>query len=190
MTNPRSILKANWPWSPLSLETWGICAHHGCDLAWVKESTMRNVNFGMEEVGQSYWTYKQRSAGDPGSGPLYPVLNWILEQLNLDNFKVDIDEHKEVVGIILGRDAIPKFSSEDAAIEHARIRFRAVEYAGLFAKAREEGVEPQFGGLAKHVTFNAKEGAYTNTELHYAHELVKVLGRIRKKTFILSAPPI
>jgi len=151
---------------------------------------MRNVHFGMEEVGQSYWTFKQRSAGDPGSGPLYPVLKWILEQLNLDNFKVDIDERKEVVSIILGRDAIPKYSSEDAAIEHARIRFRAVEYAGLFAKAREEGVEPQFGGLAKHVTFNAKEGAYTNTELHYAHELVKVLGRIRKKTFILSAPPI
>jgi hypothetical protein len=65
-----------------------------------------------------------------------------------------------------------------------------VNLAGVFAKAREEGVEPQFDGLSKKVTLNAKEGAYTNTELHYAFELVKVLGRIRKKTFILSAPPI
>jgi hypothetical protein len=134
--------------------------------------------------------YEQRSAGDPVSGPLYPVLKWILEQLNLVNFELDIDEDKEVVGITLGRDAIPTFSSKDAAIKHAQSRFWAVNLAGVFAKAREEGVEPQFDGLSKKVTLNAKEGAYTNTELHYAFELVKVLGRIRKKTFILSAPPI
>ena len=151
---------------------------------------MRNVNFGMEEVGQSYWTYKQRSPGDPRSGPLYPVLKWIVEQLNLGNFEVAFDEDKEVVGITLGRDAIPKVSSKDAVLEHARSRFMTVSLAGAFAKAREEGVEPQFDGLSKKVTLNANEQAYTNTELHYAHELVNVLGRIRKKTFILSAPPI
>ena len=151
---------------------------------------MRELTFGMEEVGQSYWTYKQRSPGDPGSGPLYPVLKWIVEQLNLGNFEVAFDEDKEVVGITLGRDAIPKVSSKDAALEHARSRFMTVSLAGAFAKAREEGVEPQFEGLSNKVTLSANEQAYTNTELHYALELVKVLGRFRKWTFIFSAPPI
>ena len=100
---------------------------------------MRRVNFGMEEVGQSYWIYKQRSAGDPGRGPLYPVLKWIVEQLNLGNFAMDVDDVNEVVGITLGRDAIPTFSSKDAALEHARSRFMIVSLAGAFAKAREEG---------------------------------------------------
>jgi len=151
---------------------------------------MREEKFGIEEVGESYWIYKQRSPGDPVSGPLYSVLKWILEQLNLVNFEVDIDEDKEVVGITLGRDAIPTFPSEAAATKHAQSRFRAVNLAGVFAKAREEGVEPEFDGLSKTVTLNANEGAYDNTEFYYAFELVKVLGRIRKKTFILSAPPI
>jgi hypothetical protein len=151
---------------------------------------MRNITFGMEEVGQSYWTYKQRSPGDPDSGPLYPVLNWIVEQLNLGNFEVAFDQDKEVVGITLGRDAIPKVSSKDVALKHARSRFMTMSLVAAFAKAREEGVEPQFDGLSKKVTNTATEQAKNNTELHYAHELVKVLERIRKWTFILSAPPI
>ena len=151
---------------------------------------MREEKFGVEWVGRGYWTYQQRSAGDPESGPLYPVLKWILEQLNLGNFDLDVDENKEVVGITLGRNAIPSITSEPSAVENARRRFLAVNLAGVFAKAREEGVEPQFDGLARQVALNAREGAYANAELHYALELAKVLGRIRKKTFVLSAPPI
>jgi hypothetical protein len=57
-------------------------------------------------------------------------------------------------------------------------------------QAREDGIEPQYEDLSKQVSSDISEWGERNTEFHYSFELIKILGRLNKKTFKLVAPPI
>ena len=70
------------------------------------------------------------------------------------------------------------------------VRLGSVAYAGIFARAREEGIEPSGAELAETIRMTATEGAYTNTELHYTLELLDILARIRAHSFVFTSPPI
>ena len=62
--------------------------------------------------------------------------------------------------------------------------------AGVFATARERGVEPEHEALAEEVVRLANENGKANTVLHYAYKLVDILERISKRTWVFDAPPI
>lgn len=147
---------------------------------------MRTENFHMEQTDDGIWTYfKQRSAGDPHKAPLHEIMPWVLEQLNFGNVLPEVDEKGDVVSLTLGRRAAPECESFEEAAEHANRRPGAVNVAGVLARCREEGTEPQHRDLISKVHLLASEGAYTNAEFHYAFELVRVLARIRNLTFFL-----
>ena len=81
-------------------------------------------------------------------------------------------------------------SSAKEASEEAQRRSLAVNFAGIFAKARERGVEPEYEELVEKATRQTTENGKMNTEFHYAYELVKILELISNKTFVFEAPPI
>jgi hypothetical protein len=75
--------------------------------------------------------------------------------------------------------------------ERVRTRLAAVNFAGVFARAREEGIDPSTHDLAERVRLTStEEGGYRNTEMHYAFELLDILAGIRRSTFVFKAPPI
>lgn len=128
----------------------------------------------------------------PGSARLPEVLRWVIEQLHLGNFDDTLDEEGRLISLVLGSAAAPPIDDanmEDIA-QHVQTRALAVNIAGLFAVAREEGIEPQHAGLAKRVHEGAEAGAHDNTSFHYALELTDVLERIRKVSFVFDSPPI
>jgi len=77
----------------------------------------------------------------------------------------------------------------DDAMEEAKRRLQAIDYAGVFAQSRESGIQPKIAHVSKMATQQMTEWA-EGTEFHYAFELIKVLARLNKKTFNLEAPPI
>jgi hypothetical protein len=66
----------------------------------------------------------------------------------------------------------------------------AVDIAGLFAKARERGIEPQFSDLARTAHAAMDENGRMNTEFHYAFQLTQILKRIGAHTFVFEAAPV
>ena len=138
------------------------------------------------------WFFEIRSCGEPPETPVYLVLRWILEQLHLGCAQLQRDESGDAVTLTLGKDAAPSFPEPivERAIEYDRRRQSALDFARVFAQAREEGIEPRHVDLAETLRITATENAYMNTEFHYAFELVEVLQRIREKTFVFSSPPI
>ena len=91
-----------------------------------------------------------------------------------------------MVSLTLGRRAAPEHGSFEEAAKSAKDRLTAVTMAGIIARCREEGTEPQDRDLMSEIHLRATEGAYRNAEFHYAVELVQVLARIRNLTFFLS----
>jgi hypothetical protein len=65
-----------------------------------------------------------------------------------------------------------------------------VNFAGIFARAREEGIDPGSHDLAEKVRLTATDGGYQNTEMHYAFELLDILAGIRRNSFVFRTPPI
>lgn len=80
--------------------------------------------------------------------------------------------------------------SVDDLAERIRVRLASVNFAGIFARAREEGISAAGLPLAEEVRMTATEAAYGNTEIHYAFELLQVLARIRASTFVFGSPPV
>ena len=150
---------------------------------------MGEIKIHAEKTDLGFWSYIQRSPGELPETPLHTILKWILEQLNLANFEAEHDESGNVVSLTLGRDA-PGYSSREDAIEEARRRLLAVNISGLVAQARESGIPPGHAHIPKMVTQSITDSGRRNTEFHYAFELIRVLGRLNKKTFNLEAPPI
>ena len=83
-------------------------------------------------------------------------------------------------------------ASVDDAHQVAEVQKRAlaVSMAGVFATARERGVDPEHEALAEEVVRLANENGKANTALHYAYKLVDILERISKRTWVFDAPPI
>ncbi len=143
----------------------------------LKTEPLSKIKFSVEEAEDRFWTYLQRSAGKLPQEPLYRVLNWILEQLNLGNAEIELDL-RDVVSLTVGRRAAAEHqhSAQDAS-EHAQQRLQAVHLAGLLAQCRESGISPNHASLPKLFTQHAADWGHRNTEFHYAFELTKVLAR-------------
>jgi hypothetical protein len=148
--------------------------------------------FHVATVEGKVWAFLRPSCEDPGEAPLHEVLWWVLEQLNLGNWHVTCDHNGRGTSLIIGLSAAA--DADDTSVEevadNTRRRLFVLNIVGLFAKGREEGVEPQYSDTAEEVRMTATDAAYTNTEFHYAFELVNVLQRIRENSFVFTAPPI
>jgi hypothetical protein len=142
-----------------------------------------------EEFESGWWSHPETIQPLP-SAPLHAVLRWILHQLNSGGaeFRGDEDEPPAHT-LVLGQEAA-HCRSEQAAIELGKNRTLAVNLAGLFAKARERGIEPDYGDLAEMVRRTATDAGRINTDFHYAFELVDILERISKISFVFDAPLI
>jgi len=139
------------------------------------------------------WIFRKRSSGELPADPLSDVLTWVVEQLNFGHFVVERDAEGDGVSLTLGQAAaFSKPLKLDAAADFAESRSRSVIVAGLFAKAREHGVEPEHAGLSEKANAVARDSdtGKMNTEFHYAFELVSLLRRISQATFLFEAPPV
>ena len=63
----------------------------------------------------------------------------MVQQLNFEHFQVEDEENGEILSLS-GRDAVLEDATRDDVIERSKKRFRAVNLAGLFAQAREKGI--------------------------------------------------
>ena len=139
--------------------------------------------------GRGWWPYSERIDSPPQT-PLYSVLRWILNQLNMGCAEfIGEGDNPSAHTVVLGQRAA-YYSSAKEASEEAQKRSLAVNFAGIFAKARERGIEPEYEELVEKAVRLATENAKMNTEFHYAFELVDILERISDKTFVFDAPPI
>ena len=142
-----------------------------------------------EYEGRGWWSYPERIDSLP-QAPLYSVLRWILNQLNMGCAEfIGEGDNPPAHTVVLGQGAAYHSSAKEAS-EEAQRRSLAVNFAGIFAKARERGVEPEYEELVEKAVRRANENAKMNTEFHYAFELVDILERISGKTFVFNAPPI
>lgn len=135
------------------------------------------------------WIFGQRSCGELPGTPVHGVLRWVLEQLNFGHFLVERDGSGDGVSLTLGQAAA--FASPVPPDRKER-RERAVMLAGLLAKARERGIEPDweyFSDKANPILRNTETGRM-NTEFHYAFQLVDILADISELTHRLESPPI
>ena len=142
------------------------------------------------EKGAGWWLNSQRIHSLPQT-PLYSVLRWILDQLNTASVEFIAEEGDDSPAhtVVLGRGAAHYASAAEAA-EEIHKRSLAVSLAGVYASARERGVEPEHKEDHENAMRLANENAKMNTGFHYAYELVKILERISKQTFVFNAPPI
>lgn len=145
----------------------------------------------VEVVEGRLWAYLT-PCRDPTTAPVHELLLWIVEQLSLGNSRWTIDPKGRAINLVVGSAAAP--AGETTALEEVsadvRSRLLAVNIAGLFAQAREEGVEPEHSRLVEKLRDTATEAAHDNTQVHYALELLRILARIGDVSFVFSAPPI
>ena len=128
-----------------------------------------------------------KTINSPPQEPLYSVLRWILDQINVGCAEFIDEPHAHTV--VIGQRA-SYYETVKEAIEHAQKRSLAVSSAGVLATARERGVEPKYEGLTKKAKLSATENFHMNTEFHYAYKLVDILENIGRRTFVFDAPPI
>ena len=152
----------------------------------------KTIKFTVEVVDGKIWGRVRRSSGDPAAAPINEVLRWIVEQLNFGNFASTPDRKGDNTSLVIGSAAA--HDADGATVESVKAdvqtRLRAVNFAGLFARAREEGIEPSTAPLSETIRMTATDAAYDNTELHYAFELLDILARIRAHSFVFASPPI
>ena len=151
---------------------------------------MKKVAINVETKHNKTWTYLDRSAGQWDDLRLYRLLRWMVQQLNFGHFQVEDEEDGEILSVLIGRNAALEDATQDAVIEESKKGVHAVNIAGLFAQAREEGIEPEHGGFAEKVKSGTGPGGVFNTEIYYAFELIDILKKIRGKSFVLETPPI
>jgi hypothetical protein len=152
---------------------------------------MQTVNFNIKQTDDNYWFYLQKSPGDLEKGdPLHSVLTWIIEQLVFAMFRLETDNEGNAYTMVIGERASRSFPSMEEAEKHAADRLLRVNIAGVFAKAREEGTQPEYVDLVETTTVTRTRWAELRTEFHYAQELVKMLRRLRDVTYDLSPPGV
>ena len=152
---------------------------------------MRQVNRRLTfDKGRGQWCLGEMIDPLP-QAPLYSVLRWILDHLNAGcaSFIGEGDDQL-AHSVVLGQMASSEASSAEEAVKEVTQRHLAVNFAGVFATARERGVEPEYEDLAEKAKLLATVNAKMNTDFHYAYQLVDILERISNKTSVLDAPPI
>jgi hypothetical protein len=152
----------------------------------------KTVKFHVEVVNRKVWGYLHPSSGDPSDTPINEVLRWIVEQINFGNWQCTADDAGRITSLIIGATAAADDDNTtvEQVAEKVRSRLRSLNFAGIFARGREEGVEPQNSALAETVRMNANDAGYNNTEIHYAFELLDILERVRANSFVFTSPPI
>ncbi len=151
---------------------------------------MSTVNVNIEQTAGGFWSYLERSPGELPASSVGKILKWILQQLDFGNYRTERDSRGEVVSMVIGRRVPVDAPSAEVVEEIVKQRLTAVRLAGLFAEAREGGIEQRYEHLSSRVSEQLTEWSERNTEFHHAFELLKLLGRINKKTFQLEATAI
>jgi hypothetical protein len=139
-------------------------------------------------IGQ-WWDESAGEVGKPPDTPPHEVLRWVIHQINRGNFVREPEYNGRMDTLIVGRAAAPECTGKQW-VEEQQGRNYALVVAGLFARGRESGVEPQHGDLSERVRFESNENVAFNTELHYALELMDVLKNVRSRTFQLVTLPL
>ena len=154
---------------------------------------MRTVSYTIESVNGRAWAHRTVT-GKLAGAPVYLILRWLLEQLHLENAVAACDGEGNLTSLTLGAEAAPPWdsTSEEALKENIQRRVMNVASAGIFARAREAGIEQEYASMSDQVQELIKkgEGGHDNTDLHYAFELNTLLERIHNVTFVFEAPPI
>jgi hypothetical protein len=155
---------------------------------------MKKIQMHIEVDGDQAWVFKDRACPCIPEAPLHGMLRWVLEQLHTGSCELETEEAGEVVTLIFGKAAAQTFEApvREKAEEHFGRRYAALNIAGLFAHAREAGVEPKHADIVKqaHGMATPHSAARMNTDFHYAFELTRILERIHEKTFVFTSPPI
>jgi len=119
----------------------------------------KTLKFTVEVVDEKIWGHLKRSAGDPAETPISDVLRWVVEQISFGNWACAPDGRGDVTTIVLG--AAAAASEGDTTVDAVKMdiesRLRSVNFSGLFARAREEGIAPSDYGLAETVRMTATE---------------------------------
>lgn len=152
---------------------------------------MKTKTISAERTDSGYWLHEGKLSGTLPDVELSVLLKWLLQQLYLGNFDEERDAEGAVVTIVIGRAAAGTHSLEEAH-ERATINSRNLNFAEVFAKARESGVEPKFAKWEQTVQADMAGRTLPRmyTELYYAFELMKALARIRERSLPLAAPAI
>jgi hypothetical protein len=151
---------------------------------------MKQITCKFEVLNGRVWA-RLSSSREPGVAGTGELLRWIAEQINIGNFESDCDAEGLLQSLVIGAAAAPiaDDSSVDVVEERVKSRVFSVNVAGLFANAREEGIEPPYVHLAKQIK-NPQLGGRQNTDLHYALEVSHILERIARLSFVFDSPPI
>jgi hypothetical protein len=153
----------------------------------------RTIRFTIGVHAEGLWARVQPELHDPEDAHVSQILRWVLEQMNFGQWAHTTDDQGRLTSVAVGLPlaATGNETTVDAYAERVRTRLAAVNFAGVFARAREEGIDPSTHDLAEKVRLTAtEEGGYRNTEMHYAFELLDILAGIRRNTFVFKAPPI
>lgn len=152
----------------------------------------KTVNFKVEIADKKTWCYISPSCGDPSDAPVHEILRWVLEQINFGNWEVTQDSSGRATSLTVGLAAAAAADelSVNELADEVKSRLLSVNVAGILARAREEGIAPADSALAETARMTATDAAYSNTEIHYAFELLDILAHIRASTFVFDSPPI
>lgn len=150
------------------------------------------INFMVTKTDEGLWANVQPPVGDFDDADIHEILRWTLQQLNFGQWIHTSDDEGRLTSITVGLPAAadPDVTTVEQYGEKVKARLMSVNFAGVFARAREEGVSPEHHELAETARLSATDGGYQNTEMHYAFELLDILAGIRKNTFVFTTPPI
>jgi hypothetical protein len=150
------------------------------------------IKFTVTESEEGLWANVQPPLRNFDDAAINDILRWVLQQMNFGHFIPAADADGRLTSLTLGRPAAadPEKFTVDEYGERMRGRLMSVNFAGVLARAREAGVSPKHQELSETARATATDGAYSNTEMHYAFELLDILAGIRENTFVFTAPPI
>lgn len=141
-----------------------------------------------EIVGQ-WWSKSDGPVGALPDTPLNEIMRWVLEQIHRGNVMREAGTSGELYTLVVGHRAAPECTAAEW-VSHERNRSLALMVAKTFADARESGFTPALRDTSEELRFVADDNGIMNTELHYALELMDILGRIRTRTFELITLPL
>jgi Domain of unknown function (DUF4145) len=176
---------------------------------------MKKVKIGVEVIDEAAWIFMLRSFANQEhnalDAPLHVILRWVIEQISFGCWQPRFDEKGEAVTIVIGQEAADNTFDDpihESAGAYGIKRFHAIQIAGLFARARESGVPPDWEGMVEMQRNTAVSNppsastapnqidavhpanSWVNTEFFYALQLVEVLRKLHGRMFAFSAPPM
>jgi hypothetical protein len=160
----------------------------------VSGRTYRIEQLSKVDVEKGVWFYLQRSPGRLPDRDLVNCLKWFLEQMLFEQFAPFVDEEDSaIVGLNVGVDQPFAEHGEErvkAHRERLQTKHLAMQFAGLLAYSRIEGVEPRFEEVPDIVRRALEDDLEDYTQYFFAFELLKNLRLVTERVHGLSIPPI